>query len=163
RRDRPAGAGARRALGAPARRAPCPHARARPGNTPSRPCARPAPAPSPGRHFCPWWGRARRSSRAPPWWGGWGLLGTRWRLRWRLGGRRRPWFRSLTGMGDATGGAWQARSAMHSLDRRARSSPLSSMAVKAGFLGYGLAGRLLHAPIATAAGIEIAAIATTRA
>ncbi|MES1202057.1 MAG: Gfo/Idh/MocA family oxidoreductase [Pseudomonadota bacterium] len=34
---------------------------------------------------------------------------------------------------------------------------------RAGLIGYGLAGRLLHAPLVTSAGIEIAAIVTSRA
>ena len=37
------------------------------------------------------------------------------------------------------------------------------MALRAGILGYGLAGRILHAPLIAAAGIEVAAVSTRRA
>lgn len=37
------------------------------------------------------------------------------------------------------------------------------MTIRAGLIGYGLAGRLLHAPIIDAAGIAISAVATSRA
>ena len=37
------------------------------------------------------------------------------------------------------------------------------MAVRAGLIGFGLAGRYFHAPLLQAAGIEIAAVVTSRA